>query len=293
MGVFYFTDFYYIIKLIVINKNNMENEQNNNEATLPQENAEDKRFPKLRRFNIIMAVLHAIQGVLMLVLSSDFSLPVTSAFVEMSTVTLKLEPVLKTEFTIQIGPLVAAFLFLSSLAHLMVSIPWGYKKYVADLKQGINRARWIEYAFSSSLMIVIIAMLVGLYDGLGLIMIFFLNMMMILFGWVMEVHNQTTQKTNWLSYWFGCLAGAIPWVVVGFYLFLAGEGDNKAPAFVYWIYFSIFLFFNSFAINMILQYKKVGKWRDYLYGERAYIILSLVAKSLLAWQVWAGTLRPL
>ena len=28
------------------------------------------------------------------------------------------------------------------------------------------------------------------------------------------------------------------------------------------------------------------------YGERAYIILSLVAKSLLAWQVFAGTLRP-
>jgi len=41
-----------------------------------------------------------------------------------------------------------------------------------------------------------------------------------------------------------------------------------------------------------LQYKKVGKWQDYLYGERVYIILSLVAKSLLAWQVFAGTLRP-
>jgi len=43
---------------------------------------------------------------------------------------------------------------------------------------------------------------------------------------------------------------------------------------------------------MILQYRKVGRWSDYLYGERAYIILSLVAKSLLAWQVYAGTLQP-
>ncbi|PIZ46567.1 hypothetical protein COY32_03065, partial [candidate division WWE3 bacterium CG_4_10_14_0_2_um_filter_41_14] len=64
------------------------------------------------------------------------------------------------------------------------------------------------------------------------------------------------------------------------------------PTFVYWIYVSIFLFFNSFAVNMILQYKKIGKWSDYLYGEKAYIVLSLVAKSLLAWQVFAGTLRP-
>jgi len=43
---------------------------------------------------------------------------------------------------------------------------------------------------------------------------------------------------------------------------------------------------------MILQYKKIGKWRDYLYGERMYIVLSLIAKSALAWQVFAGTLRP-
>jgi hypothetical protein len=43
---------------------------------------------------------------------------------------------------------------------------------------------------------------------------------------------------------------------------------------------------------MVLQYKKVGKWRDYTFGEKVYVILSLVAKSLLAWQVFAGTLRP-
>jgi hypothetical protein len=43
---------------------------------------------------------------------------------------------------------------------------------------------------------------------------------------------------------------------------------------------------------MVLQYKKVGKWADYLYGERVYIVLSLVAKSALAWQIFGGTLQP-
>ena len=42
---------------------------------------------------------------------------------------------------------------------------------------------------------------------------------------------------------------------------------------------------------MFLQYKRIGPWRDYLYGERGYIMLSLTAKSALAWQVFAGTLR--
>ncbi len=41
---------------------------------------------------------------------------------------------------------------------------------------------------------------------------------------------------------------------------------------------------------MVLQYKRVGKWRDSLYAERAYIVLSLVAKTALAWQVFANIL---
>ena len=45
-------------------------------------------------------------------------------------------------------------------------------------------------------------------------------------------------------------------------------------------------------INIVLQYRKVGKWSDYLYGERAYILLNLFAKTALAWQVFAETLRP-
>jgi len=56
------------------------------------------------------------------------------------------------------------------------------------------------------------------------------------------------------------------------------------------IFVSLCLFFNSFAVNQVLQYKRVGKWRDYLYGERAYILLSLGAKTALAWQVFGGTL---
>jgi hypothetical protein len=60
---------------------------------------------------------------------------------------------------------------------------------------------------------------------------------------------------------------------------------------VIYIYVSIFVFFNLFAINMILQYREWWRWTDYLFGERVYILLSLVAKSLLAWQVYFGTLN--
>jgi hypothetical protein len=50
--------------------------------------------------------------------------------------------------------------------------------------------------------------------------------------------------------------------------------------------------FSIFAITMVLQYKKVRRWKDYLAGEKTYMILSLGATSLLVLQVWSGTLRP-
>lgn len=241
----------------------------------------------LRAWNWAMAILHAAQGFVMWSISSDFSLPVTSAFLQFDETSRTLNPVLETLTTWRVGPLVAGFLFLSAVFHFVNAIR--FSTYTRYLLRGINPSRWIEYSLSSSLMIVVIAMLVGIYDLVSLLALFFLNAMMIFFGWMMELHNQTTPKTSWTSFWFGSIAGAIPWIAVSLYLF--GTPSNP-PTFVYWIYFSMFLFFNSFAVNMVLQYQKVGRWKDYFYGERAYMILSLVAKSLLAWQVFAGTLRP-
>jgi hypothetical protein len=111
---------------------------------------------------------------------------------------------------------------------------------------------------------------------------------MILFGALQEKYEKPG-KPNLLPFWFGSFAGIIPWVAI--VIFVAAPGlDVSPPGFVYAIIISLFIFFNSFAVNMILQYKKVGPWRDYLFGEKVYIILSLTAKALLAWQVFASVL---
>jgi heliorhodopsin len=242
----------------------------------------------LRRWNAAMGSLHLVQGIAMLALASAFSLPVTSSFLRMDTATNKLVAVPEELVRLPIGPLVAAFLFLSALAHAVLASPWLHRWYERSVSRGINPARWIEYSLSSSLMMVVIAMLVGIYDIASLLLIFALNATMILFGWLMELHNQTTPRTNWTAFWFGCFAGAVPWVAVAIYL----AGAQDPPGFVYGIFASLFVFFNVFAVNMLLQYRRVGRWRDYLYGERVYMLLSLTAKSALAWQVFAGTLQP-
>jgi hypothetical protein len=63
------------------------------------------------------------------------------------------------------------------------------------------------------------------------------------------------------------------------------------PAFVYVITVVQLVLFFSFALNMALQYAQIGPWRDYVHGEVVYVLLSLTAKSLLAWLIFANVLR--
>lgn len=154
------------------------------------------RLTGLRRWNVAMGALHLAQGAAMLALASAFSLPVTSSFLRMDTATDKLVAVPDELLRLRIGPLVAGFLFLSALAHALLASPWLHRWYERSVSRGINPARWVEYSLSSSLMIVVIAMLVGIYDVASLILIFALNATMILFGWLMELHNQTTRRTS-------------------------------------------------------------------------------------------------
>ncbi|MBN2045452.1 MAG: heliorhodopsin HeR [Anaerolineales bacterium] len=254
--------------------------------------SDEKKFFKLRRFNLIMGFLHLIQGIVMIVFSNDTTYPIFTNFLSFNMESFALEPVPELLYELRFGPAVAVFLLLSAIAHFYLSTI-GYDRYVKNLKKGMNPVRFYEYALSSSLMIVLIGLLVGLWDLGVLILMFGINASMNLFGIMMEYHNQYTEKTNWAGFIYGSFAGIIPWIVIfiQFYGSIASS-DAKPPEFVYAIIPTIFVFFNIFAVNMVLQYKKVGKWADYLFGERVYIILSLAAKTVLAWQIFVGTLAP-
>lgn len=250
---------------------------------------------KLVKFNLTMGVLHLIQGLGMLVMSftvdkiANFKPVIYSYFLKFDYTSMRLVTNTKELFHLPFALLVSCFLLLSALFHFIIVIY--NKKYTSDLEKNINKFRWYEYALSSSLMITLIAVLFGVYDIGALMLIFGLNASMNLFGLLMEKMNQNANKTDWAPFVFGSVAGIIPWVVVIMYAF--GNSDpSQVPWFVYAIFASYFVFFNLFPINMILQYKKVGKWKDYIYGERGYIILSLIAKTVLAWLVFFGVMQP-
>jgi hypothetical protein len=263
-----------------------------NTASASTTSAMDSKFAGLRRFNAIMGFLHLIQGVFMIMVSNAKTYPIFTNYLSFDVATRSLKPDTQLFFNLPFGPAVACFLLISAVAHFYLATI-GYGRYVENLKKGMNPVRFYEYALSSSLMIVLIGMLIGLWDLGALILIFTLNATMNLFGIMMELHNQNTEKTDWTAFVYGSIAGFIPWVVIMLYFVGAvSSGSAKPPAFVYAIVPTLFVFFNIFAINMVLQYKKVGRWKDYLYGERVYIVLSLSAKTVLCWLIFTGTLAP-
>ena len=247
------------------------------------------QFKSLRKLNLIAGGLHLASLLAILFLSTDVSLPVVATYMSDAPGTGNFAAPIEL-FSLNISYTVAAFMALSAFFHFFVSSGPIFPKYVDGLKRHINIYRWVEYSLSSSIMIVIILQLNGVTDYIALIAIFGVNVSMILFGWLQERYSQPGSG-DMLPFWFGCIAGAVPWIAIFINMLSpSGPPETTVPGFVIGIVISLFIFFNCFALVQWKQYKAEGKWADYLHGERWYIILSLVAKSLLAWQVFVGAL---
>jgi hypothetical protein len=257
-----------------------------------------ERARSLRRWNRFLVLAHGAQFVLMLLASG------TAVLFEVIVPTVRpvivdgqflgIEPASVLLVSFPLAYLIASFFLMSAIAHACAG--WFLRgRYEAWLARGMNPMRWVEYAFSSTVMIVAIASLSFINDFPALVAIAGCNVAMILFGWSMEAANEGRERVDWKHFIFGCIVGIAPWIAITSILwgYSAQEGlpPGQIPRFVYAIVGSLFIAFNVFAITMVLQYRKIGMWRDYLVGEKTYMVLSLVAKALLAWQVWGGTLR--
>jgi hypothetical protein len=243
-----------------------------------------ERLANLRRWNIGLTMLHAVQAVLILVLSGDFVIKVVSTFPEGEPGTRV--PNAEQLFDVRVGFAIGLFLALAAIDHLVTSTV-GRSAYESDLRSGINRFRWIEYSISATIMVLLIGFYSGITNITAVVAVIGANVAMILFGWLQERMNPPGRTTTtMLPFWFGTIAGIAPWVGI----LIQIVGSKTVPGFVYGIVIVQFVLFFSFGLNQWLQYRRVGKWTDYLYGEKVYLVLSLAAESLLAWQIYFPSL---
>ena len=174
----------------------------------------ERKLGRLRIWNIVVGLILAVQAVMMAILTNNFSLPVTATFMNGPPGTA---PELQHLFNIATGWGVFTFLAISAAALLIIASPPVFPWYKRNLLQSRNYGRWIEYFFSSSIMIVLISQITGISDIAALLAIFGINACMILFGALQEKYEKPG-KPNLLPFWFGSFAGIIPWIAIVIYV---------------------------------------------------------------------------
>ena len=185
---------------------------------------------RLRRLNVIVGSVHALQAVVLLAIATAASLPITASFLtgppgagDYGSASLG---------SVRIDWLVAAFLLLAAVDHLTLSGGRPRRWYEANVARGINPARWWEYSLSASLMVVLIAMLAGVSELVALIALFGANAAMILFGLVQEQTNADRDEVDWRPFIYGCVIGAVPWIAITAQLIVSTTDGNGVPGFV-------------------------------------------------------------
>lgn len=252
---------------------------------------------RLISWNIAAFSLHFVQAVVMAVVSQsvqtikEYTVPVIYSVIVYDTDTRQVSSETRVLCRVEVAVLVSLFLFISAAAHGYILSPLGGPRYVRDIRTMCNPARWCEYALSSSVIMVAISLLFGCTQADALLLIFLSGVTMNACGYIMETVNKPGIVRFWSPFVCGSVAALGPWIVV-FLHYASIDASANVPSFVMFILWTYFVFFFSFPVNMVLQYKQVGRWSSYIYGEKVYIVLSLLSKTILAWSVFAGTFKP-
>jgi len=259
---------------------------------MKQNNISDKQLVYLNRLNWATGIIHLASAIVIFIITDKTAqAPLLVNYPDPSSRGAITQP--KELAKVTVGYFAAVFLLLAAIDHIAMA-SFLRSRYEKGLKVSQNHFRWIEYSISASLMHVMIAMLCGIFDIHILLGIFGLTMTTMTFGSLQESSSHRYQgrpeKKSLTPFWLGCIPWLVGWGIICSYFFhAAAKSDPKPPDFVWSIIFIIIALDTTFAINMFLQQKEIGKWKDYYYGEVAFIILSITSKSLLAWLNFGGT----
>ncbi len=256
------------------------------------------QLKNLGQLNQLAAALLAFQAIVILILAKTDvgSRAISTSFLTADPQTTDasgqavLAPAIHHLFDLNLAYLVAAFLLVAAVIRLSVATRLK-SSYERELKKGFSRARWLEFALVNGLGVVALAVVSGVLDVSSLLLILALVGFAGFLNYLRELSPDVGKLNSWLRLWGGVKAALIPWLVIGIYLWGAHAYGNGLPAYIYWLDGSLLALFLVWAwIDFQVGYKR-GRWADYLNVEQAYIVLSLITTTALAWQIYAGTLR--
>jgi cytochrome bd-type quinol oxidase subunit 2 len=156
--------------------------------------------------------------------------------------------------------------------------------YEDNLRGKTSLRRWVYYAVSSAIAIVIVGLLTGIQDIIALKLLAGLVVIAALLAWRTELEAQgNARRTSPYLYVLQTVAGALPWVaVIAALAFSAFYGLVRLPWYVYAAAAAVFIQAVLFWLNQFLQRRNQRAFRDYQTIERNYLLIDLASKVALA-----------
>ncbi|MFM9918494.1 heliorhodopsin HeR [Lacisediminihabitans sp. H27-G8] len=178
------------------------------------------------------------------------------------------------------------------VARLLAITPGIFPIYYAHMSRDRHPARWFEFAFSSSIVVFLVAQLNGITDIGTLVLSYAATSAMTLF-FVLEERTPRPATERMLPLWFGAAIGIVPWGVIALHQ-IAGLLVGQPPSGLGRVITLVMLGF-SFAF-FIVHWLFIVRRREQRgidsarpsAGEAVHILLSLVSTSVFAWLVVLG-----
>jgi hypothetical protein len=252
----------------------------------------------LRMWHAALAVIFGLQGIFFLILSTGRSYPVVINFLTTDPLQTAAQnkPVLTAAwhhlFDLNLVVLVGAMLLVAALFHLLVATVWQSRS-EAELQTGGSRLRWTQFAVTGSLLILAVALLAGVQDFTLLLSLVALTIGLNTGNLLAERRAANLRQSAGRAHFvLACVTGGLAWLVVLLSL-LAGVVYGQAPAAdVWWVFVTAVVLLVLRQVLAGLQRRQTGRWADPVLAERSYMVLNLVLLTLVAWELFAGVLKP-
>lgn len=199
---------------------------------------------------------------------------------------------------------IAFFEFVTGTFHLLNALAWPHF-YAENLARCRAPTRWVEYAITAPVMLVLLAIFSGIIHLYTLLLLFGLTQVTMFFGYLVERYS-TPRGGAWVEPAFDRMAihlmGWVPqlyaWSIITaqFIRYASAVGRdangavlNKMPEWVYGLFVGEIFLFMGFAVVQI--YVILNPPVKYMVGEISYLVLSFVSKATLSFLIFGGTLN--
>jgi hypothetical protein len=250
------------------------------------------------KINYILTGFYFVQFLLIFIYSHPYSLPISTSYITNDQLLNNgygnhlISAATSHLFDVNIKTVIIIILIFSFLVYAWLATLNRYN-YEKQLRQHKNIFKWINGGVSYGLIFVSVGLLGGIYDITTLIILFIMPIILnyIFLNEEYSSDKRTYKQWPWLLLKF--IITIIPIAIISWYLCSAIiYGTQAIGTYFYFIFATVVLLYLANIINQILQLNQKNKWQKYIYGEQIFIVLELVIKTAIIWQVFAGVLHP-